>query len=367
MWLQKLFQHLVKGRLTVRRGRPKAERRGVRLGLEQLEDRLVPSNFTAASLSDLIADITAANKAVGPNTISLVAGDTFSLTAVDNATDGATGLPVIAAKDNLTIIGNGDTIARSTASGTPAFRLFDVAVGASLKLENVTLQGGLAFGSGVSAEGGGIYTQGTLDLDAVVVQNNVAQGQNGGYAQAGQSAAGGGVYSSGSLTVEGGTSIQNNRAVGGKGGSMFAHFGTSGLKGGNGSGGGVYVAGGTAILIDVTLSSNTAGGGQGGFGSIFTGILTTLHGGGSGGNGFGGALDVSGGTVTLTQITVSANNAVGGQGGVYNGLAGLGEGGGLSIDVAAVVYLDAFTLANISNNTASTSDPNVHGSYKPLP
>ena len=29
-------------------------------------------------------------------------------------------------KDNLTILGNGDTIARSTATGTPAFRLLDV-------------------------------------------------------------------------------------------------------------------------------------------------------------------------------------------------------------------------------------------------
>jgi hypothetical protein len=33
---------------------------------------------------------------------------------------GATGLPVIAANDNLTIIGNGDLIERSAAKGTPA-------------------------------------------------------------------------------------------------------------------------------------------------------------------------------------------------------------------------------------------------------
>jgi hypothetical protein len=59
-----------------------------------------------------------------------VAGTAFTLTAVDNTTDGATGLPVIAANDTLTIVGNGDTIQRSTASGIPAFRLFDVASGA---------------------------------------------------------------------------------------------------------------------------------------------------------------------------------------------------------------------------------------------
>jgi hypothetical protein len=333
----------------------------------------VPSTFTAATISDLIADITAANKAGGPNTIALGAGDTFSLTAVDNTTDGATGLPVIAANDNLTILGNGDTIARSTASGTPAFRLFDVAVGASLKLENLTVQGGLAFGSGVSAEGGGIYNQGALDLDAVTVQGNVAQGQNGrsgfgSIATAGQAAAGGGIYSSGALTLEAGTSLQNNQAIGGKGGTSISPFwGYSGLHGGNGSGGGVYASGGTSILTDVTLSSNTAQGGQGGYGLFITHILSTPHGGGGGGNGFGGALDVSGGTVTLRQTTVSANSAVGGKGGAYNGPVGLGEGGGLSIDAAALVYLDAITLANISNNTASTTDPNIHGSYKLLP
>jgi hypothetical protein len=51
---------------------------------------------------------------------------------VDNTTDGATGLPVIAAKDNLTILGNGDVIEPSTKSNTPRFRLLAVASGGSL-------------------------------------------------------------------------------------------------------------------------------------------------------------------------------------------------------------------------------------------
>ena len=117
-----------------------------RLSLEQLEDRLTPSNYTAANVSQLIADINAANLAGGANTITLTAPTNapYTLAAVDNTTDGATGLPVIAANDNLTILGNGDTIERSSASGTPAFRLLDVARGASLNLANLTLQGGLA-------------------------------------------------------------------------------------------------------------------------------------------------------------------------------------------------------------------------------
>src|SRR5271166_1558859 len=192
------------------RNRPQApQRRHLRLRLEQLEDRLVPSTFNAATVSDLIADIKAANKAGGANTINLTAPPTapYILAAVDNTTDGATGLPVIAAKDNLIIVGNGDTVARSTATGTPAFRLFDVASRASLTLQNLTLQGGLAFGSGVSAEGGAIYNQGTLDLNGVAVQNNVAQGR------VAQPASGGGIYSGGSLTLEGNTKVQNNQAL----------------------------------------------------------------------------------------------------------------------------------------------------------
>src|SRR5262249_6794620 len=138
----------------------------------QLEDRTVPSSFTAAGVADLIADINAANVAGGANTITLVAGTTFTLTARDNSTDGPTGLPVIAANDNLTIQGNGDTITRSTATGTPAFRLLDVAAGASLTMSNATLQGGLAtnyqviaVGNIEMARGGAIFNQGTLSLN----------------------------------------------------------------------------------------------------------------------------------------------------------------------------------------------------------
>ncbi len=100
--------------------RPAAPR--FRPRLETLEERALPSTYYAATASELIADINAANKAGGANTIVLTAPTTspYVLTAVNNATDGATGLPVLAKKDNLTIVCNGDTIERSTASGTPS-------------------------------------------------------------------------------------------------------------------------------------------------------------------------------------------------------------------------------------------------------
>jgi hypothetical protein len=329
----------------------------------------MPSTFYAATPSDLIADITAANQAGGTNTITLVAPTTspYTLTAIDNTTDGATGLPVIAA--NLTIVGNGDFIQRSTAAGTPAFRLLDVAGGASLTLQNLTLQNGLAQGGGVSARGGAVYNQGSLDLNAVTVQNNIARGL--GYHPA---AAGGGVYSNSALTMEGGTKVQNNQALGGFGGAGY--------------GGGVDVAGGSATLSSVTFSSNTAQGGQGstsapagpGYGGalyVAGGTVTLTSAllasnaarggpqayGSFAGNGFGGALYLAGGTVILRNDTLTGNSAAGGTG--YQ--PGLGEGDGLFINSAAAVYLDTFTQAHVINNTASTRDPNIHGRYNAHP
>jgi hypothetical protein len=224
MWFNEICKRWL-GRSAKRRTpRPVAARyRGLRLRLEQLEERTVPSNFTAASVADLIADVSAANLAGGSNTITLVAGTTYTLTAVDNKTDGPTGLPVIAANDNLTIIGNGDVIERSTATGTLAFRLFDVAAGAVLNLTHLTLQGGAATPFGLQApqdiaRGGAVYKVGTLNLDSVTVQGNTAQGWAGAYLWGGSilpaaSAKGGGIYSGGLLAVTDCT-IQNNRATG---------------------------------------------------------------------------------------------------------------------------------------------------------
>jgi hypothetical protein len=347
------------------RTRPQApRRRRVRLCFEQLEDRLVPSNFTAVNVSDLIADINAANKAGGSNTITLTAPTSapYNLSAVDNTTDGATGLPVIAANDNLTILGNGDTIARSTATGTPAFRLLDVASGASLKLANLTLQGGLAQGVASvtgSPKGGAIFNSGTLDLNGVTVQNNIARGWDG---ARGNGAWGGGIYSSGSLTLENGTKIQNNQALGGRGYNGTSYPNRNGGPGGFADGGGLYVSAGTATLTDFTLSSNTAHGGVGGAPSINFGGT-----GGNGGNGLGGGLYAGGGSIVMHNDRVTENAAQGGAGGSRGASTGVGEGGGLYINALATLDLDAFTLANIINNTASTSNNDIYGSYTMIP
>jgi hypothetical protein len=395
----------------------------VRLHLEPLEERMLPSSYSAATVSDLIADINAANKAGGSNTITLTAPTTspYVLTAEDNSTDGPTGLPVISgggksvAADNLTIVGNGDTIERGTAAGTPDFRLFDVASGASLTLQNLTLQNGLAIGIPAAAEGGAVYNQGTLALSGVIVQhngafgyggvnsfskghpsggaggdafgggiwsggaltcangtlikNNTAQGGPGGNADpesvtgsggnAGN-AAGGGIWSSGALTCASGTLIENNTATGGSGGNdtPIGTSATRGGNGGNGSGGGVYLGGGTANLTGVMLTGNQAQGGQGGNGSDspFDGL--PLSNGGNGGYADGGGLYAGSGTVTLCSDTVETNAVAGGTPGFGGGGGGAG-GGGILIAAGATVYIDSFTVTNTISNTPD----NILGSY----
>src|SRR5262249_53058483 len=142
------------------------------------------STYYAATPLDLIADINAANAAGGANTIALTAPATspYVLSTANNVTDGANGLPVISgrskklAADILTIIGNG----YSMDANPHCYRIFDVANGGSLTLENLTLQNGYAYGSGVSAEGGAIYNQGTLVLNGAGVYGNAAVGASGG-------------------------------------------------------------------------------------------------------------------------------------------------------------------------------------------
>src|SRR6516164_8671425 len=177
-WIMR-WHHWFRNGLTKPRpcrvSRPRPPGRGrLRPRLEQCEDRALLASYTAASASDLINDINTANAAGGANTITLATQTTFTLTQANNTSDGApTGLPVIAAGNNLTIVGNNDTIQRSSVIGTPYFRLFDVASGASLTLENMTLQFGDISGVG-GHNGGEINSNGDLALSGVNVFNGTA-------------------------------------------------------------------------------------------------------------------------------------------------------------------------------------------------
>ena len=339
--------------------------------IEPLEIRRLLASFTASSVAELIADINAANAAGGSNTITLAPGSTFELNAADNTTGfDANGLPVIAAGNDLTIVGNGDRIQRSAATGTPAFRFFEVAIGGALALSNLTLANGLATPAptfGTSGEGGAIYNQGTLSLSGVTVENCIARAQS----ALSHPALGGGIYSSGMLTISD-SALLNNQALGNDGQlSSFAFP----YPGGAACGGGLFVAG-TATLTNTIVSSNLARGGKGLDGGS---VGNTRKGGyswpgGAGGDAFGGGIYASSNaTLTLRGTTVSQNTAAGGIGGstpknqkLPPGPNGTGQGGGIYIASGALAGLDAFTLANTRGNTASTSDNDIFGSFSIL-
>lgn len=331
-----LFTFLRGRRGAARRQMSCHPRQALRLQVETLEDRSVPASYTAATVPELIAAMDAANLTPEADTIALAAGTTFTLAAANNTAHGPTGLPVVAAGEDLTILGNGSTIERSTASGTPAFRLFDVAAGAGLTLGGVTLQGGLAYGVGVAASGGAIYSQGVLTLNGVTVQSNKALGARGWDA---------------TYTIS-------------RGGDVT---GTPATDGAAALGGGLYIGGGTASLTGVTLSANTARGGDGGDGlNVF--VHTRLDSGklvippGNGGAGLGGGIYAAGGTVAVRTSSVSTNSALGGASGKGSGgAAGIGAGGGVYLAPLASVTIDSFT--QFKRNKASTSDPNVYGPY----
>jgi hypothetical protein len=340
MWFNEWYRQLQGQSATgPRTRRTPSTRATVRLRLQELEDRTLLSSYSAATVSDLITAINAANSAGGTNTITLTAATSspYVLTAVNNSTDGPTGLPVITGgrkPDILTFVGNGDIIERSTASGTPDFRLSGVANGASLILENLTLQNGLEVGSGNAADGGAVYNQGTLVLSGVTVQDNIAQGSTGSVQNTGKGAApgndaqGGGIWSNGSLTVENSTLIQNNQAIGGNG--FFGETGPfrssriASSNGGNGWGGGLYVSGGTVTLTGSTVDNNSAQGGESGEYNVVSAA--------NGGNGNGGGLCVVSGAVTLSGDTVDGNQAVGGADNTSDiSSGGNGYGGGVYV------------------------------------
>jgi hypothetical protein len=110
------------------------------LGLWQLS---LAAEFTCAGgdVACLIRAMNEANANGEEHHITLAAG-TYTLTTVDNNTQGRNGLPSITA--GLTITGAGaDTTMIERAADAPPFRLLHVAATGVLTLEGLTLRGGI--------------------------------------------------------------------------------------------------------------------------------------------------------------------------------------------------------------------------------
>jgi CSLREA domain-containing protein len=125
------------------------------------------STIPAGDVAALIAAINTANGSGFSTTINLLGG-VYTLTNVVGPIGdaGPNGLPTITG--DITINGNGAVIERDP--GAPGFRIFHVASGGFLTLNNVSVRGGLVNGY----SGGGILSEGTLTLDRVTVSGNSA-------------------------------------------------------------------------------------------------------------------------------------------------------------------------------------------------
>src|SRR5450755_3586032 len=151
----------------------------------------------------LISAIATANGTPGAATVVLATGCVYTLESANNPTEGGTGLPVITG--NVTIQGAGATITRSSATGVPAFRLFDVANGGSLTLNSLTLSNGLA--NNGQQGGGAIFNHGTLTVTAGTFTNNSSPAATG--------TSGGAIDSTGTLSVNASTFSANSGQEGG--------------------------------------------------------------------------------------------------------------------------------------------------------
>jgi hypothetical protein len=222
------------------------------------------------------------------------------------------------------IDGTGQSI---TLSGGGATRLFDVPVGFTLTLRNLTL---------ANAIGGAINTKGSLTIENCVITNNSGQ-------------AGGAIYNAGDLTLS--DSVFANNSVLNQnpacGGAIYNFEGTVTLNGvlfsnnivagsaptqsipflqypspgGNGCGGALYSYGGTVFAVGLDAVRNTATALPGG--ALEPGSMGT----GTAGAAMGGAICIAGGDAMFTGCIFTGNGADGGSN--DSGSAGLGEGGGL--------------------------------------
>src|SRR5215510_9652403 len=148
----------------------------------------------AGDVACLITAIHAANANGTANTITLAPGF-YTLTAVDNNTDGPTGLPSVTSP--LTLRGAGaDSTVLERAAGAPPFRLLHVAASGTLALDGLTLQGGNL--AGLPDGGGGIRNRGTLTITHSLLRRHAAT-------------TGGGVYNAGTRTLTQST-LYNNAA-----------------------------------------------------------------------------------------------------------------------------------------------------------
>ncbi|MBL8292636.1 MAG: hypothetical protein JNN08_12410 [Bryobacterales bacterium] len=185
----------------------------------------------------LIAAINTANASGVPNVINLASGGTYTLSAVAQADwRGPSGLPYVVTSSPLQINGNGATIERSNAAGTPEFRIFMNGSTGGLFLDRITIKGGKGgYGPGIANFGG-----------RLTITNCTITGNDGELATS-FSGEGGGLYNSyGGAVLLLNSTISHNRSFGGYGGGGVLNLSFGGTP--------------TITIVNTTIFENRADG-----------------------------------------------------------------------------------------------------------
>jgi hypothetical protein len=252
------------------------------LNVTQFTDSDAPGSLRGAVLSANLADTSS------PQIIHLGPG-TYNLTIASNASGQGSSGGLYVTAPNLIIegAGLGQTIINASGLGG---RAFDVASGANLTLEGVTVTGGSA---GQNQDAGAILNSGTVTIDNSSISGNSAL-------------VGGAIENDGTLTIDDST-ISDNTS--------------------NEAGGAIANdVGATLTISDSTVSGNAAGGFGGGIsnGGTLTIDDSTIAGNKAAYLGGGGVFNSEFGTATISDSTVSGNAAIAqvglpiGGGGVFN-------------------------------------------------
>ncbi len=310
----------------------------------------------ACDLSHFAADIATSNLNTTDNTINLAANCTYTLNVTIST------LTVSKTQHSLTINGNGAVI-----DGAMTYQIFNIAKGATLVLNAVTIQNGYTL-----LYGAGIHNFGTLTITGSTLSGNVSM------------STGGAIHNNGTLTIT--NSIFSGNSANGFGGAIYNSDKQSTLTitnstfSGNSvngySAGGIF-NNGKMTISNSTFSANTVKG-YGGFGggiyndNIGSLILTNSTLVGNTATATGGAIFNSG-VLNMVSDTVTANSATEG-GGIYNdnirplsagsatttglsvtvtpGGIGVGKNGKLTVQTT-IIAANTGTNPNISGNFAS--------------
>ena len=274
----------------------------------------VPANDNSV----LIQRITEANMEPSYDVINLE-GDTYTLNAKADDTEGLNGLPSIKSKICIRSTGTSTTtIRRDPAPNTPAFRILHIAPQGALTLERLTIRGGLAADTtDVSVTGGGILNTGALTLLDSVVRNNRALFN------------GGGIENSARAILTRSTVRDNVADTFGGGVNNFVSATSTGMlsltdttvSGNDASDGGGIENSAKAVVMRSTISGNTTDGRGGGIANagdkteltlLNSTISTNMASSGGGIANFGAA------TLTSNNVTITKNTASEGTSGFLN-------------------------------------------------